>query len=232
MKTVILAGGLGTRLRPLTQVIPKPLLPIGEQSILEITITRLRASGFREIIMATNYKSHLFENYFGDGSGWGVKISYSLETRKLGTAGPLKLVEKELKTPFLVINGDILTNFDFRKLKAFHVKNGAGLTVVTKVMETPLHYGVVKCRGSRVIKLEEKPVIYSEINAGIYFGSPEILGHIPKNRFYNMTDLIKTLIIKGKKVLKYELQDYWLDIGQIQDYRKAQEDIKKRYFKR
>ena len=157
MKTVILAGGLGTRLRPLTQVIPKPLLPIGEQSVLEITVQGLKASGFRDIVMATSYKSHLFESYFGDGSRWNVKISYSREKKRLGTAGPLKLVQAGIKKPFLVINGDILTNLNFRKLAKYHADNGAKLTVVTKVVTTPLHYGVVKSRGRQVIKLEEKP---------------------------------------------------------------------------
>jgi len=231
MKTVILAGGLGTRLKPLTQVIPKPLLPVGERSILEITVERLKSCTCRDIIMATNYKSHLFESYFGDGSRWGIKISYSKETMPLGTAGPLKLLKNEFKEPFLVINGDILTNLDFRKLKEYHMDNSADLTLVAKELKTPLHYGVVKSRGKSVLGLEEKPVIESEINAGIYFLSPSVIKFIPENKLYNMTDLIRRLIKERRKVVKYVLKDYWLDIGQIEDYRKAQTDIKKDYLK-
>ena len=232
MKTVILAGGLGTRLKPLTQVIPKPLLPIGESSILEITIKRLKSYGFKDIIMATNYKSHLFESYFGDGSRWNVKIEYSRENKRLGTAGPLKLLEKKFKMPLLVINGDILSNMNFNDLKKFHVKNKADFTLVTKILKTPLNYGVVKSKEVFVVSLEEKPMIKSEINAGIYFLNPSTLTYIPKGKFYNMTELIRKLIEKKQKVLKYVLKDYWLDIGQMEDYEKAQADIKKNYIKR
>lgn len=230
MKAVILAGGLGSRLKPLTQIIPKPLLPIGESSILEITIQRLKSSGFKEIILAVNYKSHLFESYFNDGSRLGVKISYSKENKPLGTAGPVKLAEKQLTAPFLVMNGDILTNLDFAGLREFHIKNKADFTLATKLLKTPLHYGVVISKGETITKLEEKPMIESEINAGIYFVSPEVLKLIPEDSFYNMTDLIKRLIKEKKRVLRYVIKDYWLDIGQMEDYHKAQSDIKKRFF--
>jgi len=226
MKAVILAGGLGTRLRPLTQIIPKPLLPVGEKSLLEITILNLKRFGFDEVILATNYKSDLFESYFGDGSKFGIKVTYSKEKEPLGTAGPLLLVKDKLTEPFLVMNGDILTNLDFSKLIGFHKTNSADFTVVSKIIEHPLHYGVVKAEDSRVTAIEEKPVIESEINAGIYALSPVALSRIPENRFFTMTELIKSLISNRNKVLRYKLDDYWLDIGQMSDYKKAQDDIK------
>lgn len=134
MKAVIMAGGLGTRLRPFTQIIPKPLLPVGEKSVLEITISKLKSQGFDEIILAVSYKSDLFESYFGNGAKFGVKTFYSKEKKKLSTAGPLLLIKKKLSEPFLVINGDILTNMDFGKLLKFHTKNKADLTLVTKLI--------------------------------------------------------------------------------------------------
>jgi NDP-sugar pyrophosphorylase family protein len=226
MKAVILAGGLGTRLMPLTKIIPKPLLPVGEKSLLEITILNLKKFGFDEVILATNYKSDLFESYFGDGSKIGIKITYSKEKEPLGTAGPLLLVEDKLTEPFLVMNGDILTNMDFSKLIGFHKENSADFTVVSKKLEHPLHYGVVKTENNKVTAIEEKPVIESEINAGIYILSPNTLSLIPENKFFTMTELIKSLITNKNNVLRYQLNDYWLDIGHMSDYKKAQDDIK------
>lgn len=229
MKAVILAGGLGTRLKPFTSVIPKPLLPVGEQSILEIALNRLRDCGFDEIFIATNYKSHMFENYFGDGSKLNIKIEYSKEEKPLGTAGPLRLLKGKLKEPFLVVYGDILTSLNFRKLVEFHIKNKADFTLVTKETIFPISYGVIKSEGNIIKAVEEKPEIKTQINTGIYFLNPEVIGVIPEG-FFHMTDLVKTLISHGKRVMKYELKDYWLDIGQIHDYEKAQKDIENGMF--
>jgi len=224
MKVVILAGGLGTRLRPLTHVIPKPLLPVGEHSVLEISINKLKECNFDEVFIATNYKSRLFESYFGDGSNFGVKITYSKEKETLGTAGPLRLLKDKLKEPFLVIYGDILTSLDFRKLMGFHIESKADLTLVTKETYLPMCYGIIESEGNIVKDIEEKPDIKAQINAGIYFLSPDVVDEIPDSKFH-MTDLAKKLIKQGKKVMKYQLDDYWLDIGQMQDYEKAQEDF-------
>jgi NDP-mannose synthase len=226
MKAVIMAGGLGERLKPFTHIIPKPLLPVGESSVLEITIKKLKECGCTEVIIATNYKSHLFETYFGDGSRFDVPITYSKEEERLGTAGPLRLVKDKLTEPFLVINGDILTNLDFSQLKNFHHSQGAHATVVTKLNETPFHYGVVHTNGDDVHRLEEKPMMKTEILAGIYFLSPDVIDHIPEKQAYLMTDLIRKLIDSGKTVKRFTLKDYWLDIGQMKDYNQAQEDVK------
>lgn len=226
MKAVIMAGGLGMRLRPLTQVIPKPLLPLGGNSILEITVQRLKSCGFDDLIFTTYYKPEVFKSYFGDGSSFGVRITYSKENERLGTAGPLRLLENELKEPFLVMNGDVLTNMDFAKLGKFHMKNNADITLCTKIMEIPLQYGVVKSReGSIVTSITEKPSVEYEINAGIYFLNPSVLDHIPKDKSYNMPTLLHRLLDDGKMVLKYPIEEYWLDVGHIDDYKKAQSDI-------
>ncbi len=226
MKAVIMAGGLGSRLKPFTHIIPKPLLPVGEKSVLELTIHKLQSQGFTEIILAVNYKSNLFESYFGDGSKFGVKIRYSKEEKRLGTAGPMLLSSQYLQEPFLVLNGDILTNMDFNKLRKFHIGNSADFTLVTKVLQLPLHYGVVEKQADRILHIKEKPLIESEISAGIYYINPEVLDFISPDKRYDMTDLMKKLISSGKNVLAYVLEDYWLDIGQMSDYEKAQEDFK------
>lgn len=226
MKAVIMAGGLGTRLKPFTHIIPKPLLPVGEKSVLEVTIQKLQAQGFEEIILAVHYKSDLFESYFGDGSKFGIRIRYSKEKQRLGTAGPLKLAAPHLSAPFLVMNGDILTNLDFKKLRRFHEKNGADLTLVTKKIQLPLHYGVVEKDGNKIRGIQEKPVVESEISAGIYFLDTGVLDLIPAGQRFDMTELMKDLIAAGKNVCAYPLEDYWLDIGQMEDYQRAQEDFK------
>lgn len=225
MKVVIMAGGLGTRLRPLTHIIPKPLLPLGEQTILEITINKLKNHGFKEFILATNYKSDLFEAYLKDGSHLGVNITYSRETNPLGTAGPLKPLALQLKEPFIVINGDIVTNLDFSKLYKAHLASKAKITVVTKMLQTPLQYGIIKAKGDSVSDIEEKPNLKFEILAGIYVLNPETLYSLP-NGMYNMPQLIRDLIKAGDSVKKYILEDYWLDIGQIDRYEQAQKDAK------
>ena len=226
MKAVIMAGGLGVRLRPLTAVIPKPLLPLGEKSILEIQIDKLKSHGFTEVILATNYKSQLFDAYFRDAN-LGVKVSIKKEDKPLGTAGPLKLLEGELIEPFLVINGDILTNLDFTALRQFHFSKKAELTIVSKRIQTPLQYGVVESHGDRVLDLKEKPNIISEILAGIYYLNPSVLDVISLNTPLGMPELIKALIKQGRPVFKYILKDYWLDIGMMENYEQAQQDLQR-----
>ncbi len=224
MKAVIMAGGIGQRLRPFTQVIPKPLLPVGEQSVLEIIIQALSQQGFEEIFLALNYQSSLFEAFFGDGSKWGVKISYSIEEKPLGTAGPLEPIKNLLTEPFLVINGDILTNLDFTKLAEFHRASEALLTVCTKEIHMPLHYGVVHSEKSRIVRIDEKPDVIAEVIAGIYILSPEAVSFIPRDAFYTMVDLLHDLMKSDKRVVQYHLDGYyWLDIGQMDDYQKAQD---------
>ena len=224
-----MVGGLGTRLRPYTQVIPKPLLPIGEQCSLDINLKKLNESGVEEVILAVNYKSEIFESYCGDGSKYGLTISYSKEKEPLGTSGPLSLLKDQLTEDFIVINGDVITDLNFSDLMKFHKKHNADITVVTKDFNFPLAYGVIKTDGDRVVHLEEKSNIKAEIIAGIYAISPRVLADLPSG-FSLMTDFIREHI-KGK-VLHYKLEGYWLDIGQTKDYEQAQADAAKGIFDR
>jgi NDP-sugar pyrophosphorylase family protein len=224
MKAVILAGGLGTRLRPFTEVLPKPLLPIGDRAILEHQITSLRAAGVTDIWVATNYKSDLIQAYLGDGSKYGVRLHISRETIPLGTAGPLRLLSAELLEPFLVMNGDILTKLDFRTLYDFACGAASDLTVGTKVITTPFRFGnVVVDEENHIVCVEEKPDFRLEVLAGIYCMKPGIFRHIPENTYFGVDSLIKTLLAEGESVARFLIQDYWIDIGQVEDYTKARD---------
>jgi len=223
MKAVILAGGLGTRLRPFTEVIPKPLLPIGEKAVLEIQIEHFKAHGFDEIFLATNYKSDYIEKFFGDGSRYGVELTISKEEKPLGTVGPLTLLRDRLDEPFVVMNGDILTSLDFTRFHAFALEKGAPLTIAIKKMITPFAFGDIFFEGDRVTGIEEKPDLVNFILAGIYVMRPSIFDHIPDNEYFGMDSLIKLLLAGDVPVVKYEMMEYWLDIGRVDDYKKAQE---------
>lgn len=222
MKAVILSGGLGSRLKPFTEVIPKPLLPIGEKAVLEIQIEHLKKHGFEQIYLATNYKSAYIENFFGDGSKYGVELVISKEETPLGTAGPVKLLEKYLSEPFLVMNGDILTSLNYGDLYKFACYRPSLLTIGTKEIITPFQFGNIYFDGDDVTGIEEKPDIKTTILAGIYVFKPEILEYIPPNQSYGMDKLIKKMLSNGMSITRYPIKEYWLDIGCIDDYEKAQ----------
>ena len=230
MKAVILAGGLGTRLRPFTEIIPKPLLPIGEKSVLEIQIERLKKYGFADIFLATNYKADYLERFVGDGSRYGVRVTVSQETKPLGTAGPLTLLQDRLAEPFVVMNGDILSLIDFGKFYQFALDKQAWLTIAIKRHITPYAFGDIFFEGDLVTGIEEKPDITKFILAGIYVMRPEILSIVPQSTYYGMDMLIKDMLAQRRPVVKYDLQEYWLDIGQLTDFEKAQ-DIYNKHFK-
>lgn len=230
MKAVILAGGLGSRLKPFTEVIPKPLLPIGEKSVLEIQINHLGKFGFNEIFLATNYKSDYIENFFGDGSRYGISLKISKEDKPLGTAGPLKLLQNQLDEPFLVMNGDILTLLDFNNFYSFSLNLDCLLSVAIKKEILPFAFGNIFFENDYITQIQEKPDIITYIVAGIYIMKPEILSWIPDDTYYGMDQLIKKLLSKEMKVAKFEINNYWLDIGRLNDYEKAQ-NIYEQYFK-
>jgi len=229
MKAVVLAGGLGSRLKPFTESIPKPLLPIGEKAVLEIQITHFKKYGVDEIILATNYKSDYIRNFFGDGSRYGVKITISNEEIPLGTAGPLSLLKNKLYEPFFVMNGDILTNTNFSNLYKFGMKIDAKFTVAIKKIIMPFAFGNILFDGDYVTEIKEKPDLEIDILAGIYVMKPEILDLIPENKYFGIDDLIKKMLDKKEPIAKYRLREYWLDIGQLSDYEKAQ-DIYDKHF--
>ena len=223
MKAVILAGGLGNRLKPFTEVIPKPLLPIGEKSVLEIQMTRLQRYGFDEIFLATNYKSEYIENFFSNPSKLGITLKVSREDKPLGTCGPLSLLRKELNEPFLVMNGDILTTADFFKLHEFAMNLNSDFIVATKEIIHPFEFGNVTCEGDYVKDVQEKPDLKIEIIAGIYIMKPPVLHLIPDGEYFGMDHLLKKMLGQGMPVARYLLKDYWIDIGRIEDYEKAEE---------
>jgi len=222
MKAVILSGGLGSRLKPFTEVIPKPLLPIGEKAILEVQIERLKSYGFDTIILATNYKSEYIESFFGDGSRYGVDLKISKEEKPLGTAGPISLLRDELTEPFLVMNGDILTLLNFKSLYDFAIAKSAPLTIGIKKEILPFAFGNIFFEGDYVTDIQEKPNIELFILAGIYIMTPEIFNFIPEGEYYGMDILIKRLIKESIPIPKYHINEYWLDIGRMNDYQTAQ----------
>jgi NDP-mannose synthase len=225
MKAVILAGGLGTRLRPFTEVIPKPLLPVGTKSLLEIQIERLRLNGFDEIYLATNYKSDYISNFFGDGARYSVKLAISQERKPLGTAGPVLLLKDKLTEPFIVMNGDILSTIDFGKLYRTAIDLKVDLCVSIRKIFTPFGFGRITHAGGYVTSVEEKPTFETEILAGIYVFSPGIFRLIPPDEYFGVDSLIKKMLAEKLPIGLYELTEYWIDIGQVPDYEKAQKDF-------
>jgi len=225
MKAVILAGGLGTRLKPFTEVIPKPLLPIGEKAILEIQIERFKKYGFDEIFLATNYKSDYIENFFGNGDKYGVRLEISKEEKPLGTVGPLTLLKEQLVDPFVVMNGDILSLINFREFYDFALEKKSALTIAIKREILPFAFGNVFFENDTVTAVEEKPDFITHILAGIYVMTPEIFKYIPISSYYGMDSLIKEMLKLEKRIIKYELKEYWLDIGRPSDYEKAQTEF-------
>jgi NDP-sugar pyrophosphorylase family protein len=222
-KVVILAGGLGSRLKPFTDVIPKPLLPIGEKSVLEIQIERFKQHGFTDITLATNYRAEYISNFLGDGSRYGVKLKISKEVKPLGTVGPVKLLEEELTEPFLVMNGDILTQLDFAKFYDFALSKGTMLTVAIKKMILPYAFGNIFFDKDYVTEIQEKPEFVTYALAGMYVMTPEILKFIPKDEYFGMDALMKDMLSAAIPISKYEVNEYWLDIGRMDDYQKAQD---------
>ena len=221
MKALIMAGGKGTRLRPLTYAIPKPLLPVGRKPILEIIIEQLRNSGFTDIVLTVEYKAELIKAYFRDGTPFGVKITYIDEEAPSGTAGAVKHIEDMVDEPFIAMNGDLLTKLNFKDMYAMHINNGAELTVGVKDYTIKLPYGLIDIQDGKMKSIKEKPDLTFCINAGIYVLSPSALDVIPKGDFFDMPDAIQCLIDQDRKVAYYEIEEYWCDIGQMDDYQQV-----------
>lgn len=213
MKAVVLAGGKGVRLRPLTYTIPKPLLPVGEKPILEEIVERLREQGFDDIIMAVGYRAELIETYFRDGAQLGVRIAYVRELEPLGTAGPLSLVRDgcalDPSTPLLLMNGDILTDLNMRELITHHERAGNDITVATRehVLQHP--FGVIELVGDRITGVVEKPEVTDVVSAGIYAISPTALDVVPSGRAFDMPDLVNALISAGRRAGAFPFTDEW-----------------------
>ncbi|MBN7818872.1 nucleotidyltransferase family protein [Bowmanella yangjiangensis] len=223
---LLMAGGYGSRLRPLTNNCPKPMLRVGNKPILEILLKNFIKAGFVNFFISTHYLSEVIEEYFGNGEKWGVSIKYVYEDTPLGTAGALSLLPKELPDlPVLIINGDILTNVDFDRLLKFHNKNNADATMCVRDYEYQVPFGVIKGNGITITELEEKPIQRFFVNAGIYAINPEIINTISKQEKLDMTDLLDSIINKSGKVIMFPIHEYWMDIGRLDDFHRAQLDV-------
>ncbi len=221
---VVMAGGFGTRLRPLTTDLPKPMLPIGDRPLLERIISKLRSAGIKDVNLTTHYLPEIIEGHFGDGSQFGVTINYVNEEAPLGTAGALRLLTAPT-FPLLVVNGDILTNVDFRRMKEFHTAHDADLTLAVRPHETRIPYGVVETDGPILTSLIEKPTVTHFVNAGIYLLGAGAFDHIGTEGRLDMTRLVELMLEAGKRVVSFPLTEYWIDIGQMDDYERAQTDF-------
>lgn len=224
LRAVIMAGGYGTRLRPLTDNTPKPMLPVGDRPLLQRTIEQLKRVGISRFNVATHYKADIISGHFGDGQNFGVQIEYLQEDAPLGTAGALRELSGG-DEPLLVMNGDILTQVNFRAMLEYHHANEAWLTVGVRQYEIQVPYGVVECEGSSVTRISEKPKMRFFVNAGIYILKPESRGYIPAERRFDMTDLIQGLLERGHPVVSFPIAEYWLDVGSPMDYEQAQRDV-------
>jgi NDP-sugar pyrophosphorylase family protein len=225
MRAIILAGGKGVRLAPVTDVIPKPLVPLGGKPIMEIVIRQLQRHGFRRITLAVGYMGDLIRAYFGDGAKFGVNIDYSYESEPLGTVGPLALING-LDDTFLVINADVLTDFNYQDLVNFHKTHGGVATIGAYQRQVTIDLGVIKADGEhRVQAYIEKPTVSHLVSMGVYVFEPDILSYIRGNGYLDFPDLVNTLLREGKKVSYLPHHGYWLDIGRHDDYAQAAEEF-------
>jgi len=223
-RVVLMVGGLGSRLRPLTENTPKPMLKVGNKPILETIINNFKRYGFVNIILSVNYKADIVKEYFGDGSKFGVNIEYIHENKRMGTAGALSLMREKLDEPFFVMNGDLLTNVNFEHLLNFHLKEESVATMAVREYEYQVPFGVVNQEDGKISSIVEKPKHYYYVNAGIYLLSPDVLEFIPDDEFYDMPTLFTTLIEKEKQPISFPVHEYWLDIGQVQQLEQARDE--------
>ena len=220
-KVVLMVGGLGTRLRPLTEKTPKPMLNVGNKPILETIIESFKGYGFTNFVLSVNYKKEMIMDYFQDGSHLGVNITYIEETKRLGTAGALSLLSDKPSEPFFVMNGDLLTKINFEQLLDFHYETDSAATMCVREYEYQIPYGVIQTENHKLLSIVEKPVHKSFVNAGIYVLNPTVLNYVPSGEFYDMPELYKKLMNEHDKVSAFPLREYWLDIGRLDDYEKA-----------
>ena len=225
MKAVVLAGGKGTRLAPYTHILPKPLMPIGDMPILEVLLRQLKRAGVDEVVLTVGHLAALMRSYFGDGSQFGVNISYSMEDQPLGTAGPLSLLDG-LAGTFVVTNGDVLTTLQIADLIAYHRENQAVATIAMYTRQVKIDFGVIQVNGgNQVTGYIEKPSYEYAVSMGIYVFDSRVLEHIPYNQYLDFPDLVLKLIAAGEKVLGYPFSGYWQDLGRADDYAQANQEF-------
>lgn len=226
---VVMAGGVGARLRPLTDDRPKPLLEVGGKPIIQTVIENFAGFGFRSFFVSVNYKSEMIENFCGDGCKWGVEINYLREKKKMGTAGALSLLPAKPEKPLIIINADVLTNVNIHQLLDFHDEHKAAATMCVQDYHFEVPYGVIRINQHRIKGLDEKPIQRFFVNAGIYVLDPTVLDIIPTQESYDMTELFKQLIDRNFETVAFPIREYWMDIGRMEDYKKATGDYSEKF---
>ena len=224
---VLMVGGLGSRLKPLTENIPKPMLKVGGTPILQIIIKGFSEYGFKNFIMCVGYKADVIRNYFQDGNEFGVNIEYVVEDKRMGTAGALTLLKKKLNKTFFVMNGDLLTKANYEQLLEFHKFNKARATTCVREYDIEVPYGVVNMNNENITSIEEKPVHSFFVNSGIYLLEPKCIDLIPNDKYYDMPTLFEKMILLEEKVVSFPLKEYWLDIGRMSEYEQANQEYNK-----
>jgi len=223
MKAVIQCGGKGTRLLPHTSILPKPLMPIGARPVLELVLKWLRRNGIKDVFITTGYLGHLIRSVCGDGSQWNMRITYTQEVEPLGTIGPLSLVREHLDEPFLVLNGDVLTDLNLNQLVSWHRRHDGTLTIATANRPTKMDFGVIEEVNGRVTEFREKPELSHLVSMGIYCMDPAVLDRIPSGVPFGFDDLMFQMIEEGISVNVFKHNGMWLDIGRVEDFVKAQD---------
>ncbi len=218
---VLMAGGLGTRLGSLTKDCPKPLLKVGNKAVLETIVDNCKEYGLHKFAISINYKAEMIQDFCGDGSRWGVEISYLHENKRLGTAGALGLLQEEPKLPILVMNADVLTKVNFQHLLDFHDDHQSVATMCVREYDFQVPYGVVKIDKQRLIGIEEKPVHRFFVSAGIYVLNPETLRFVPRDEYFDMPSLFEKVLEKKMETSVFPIREYWLDIGKLDDFERA-----------
>ncbi len=222
---VIMAGGRGARLLPLTKDCPKPLIEVAGKPVIELILEKCIGQGFYKFFVAVNYLSEQLINHLGDGSKYGVEIEYLREDAPLGTAGALSLINRKLNLPLIVMNGDILTNMEFADLLRFHYEQESDATMVVRESENQVPYGVVYVNEHKLNKVIEKPVERHMINAGIYVLDPKVLNLVEKNKYVDMPDIFNKIVEKKFNAVVFPVRDYWIDIGRIDDLEQARKEV-------
>jgi NDP-sugar pyrophosphorylase family protein len=225
MQAVILAGGKGTRLRPFTTTLPKPILPVGDEPVVAIVLSQLRDAGVTKVTMAVNHMAELIMSFFGTGHKFGLCVEYSVEDRPLGTVGPVKRIPN-LPEHFLVMNGDILTDLDFCALFRSHISGNAKLTVATYQREVPIDFGVLELNKAGSLKgFQEKPTFKFDVSMGVYMFSRSILEDVPDDEPYGFDQLVLSMLERGDAINSFRHSGYWLDLGRPDDYDRANQEI-------
>jgi dTDP-glucose pyrophosphorylase len=226
-KVVLMVGGLGTRLRPLTDNIPKPMLKVGNKPILETIIANFKKYGFVNIVLCVSYKSEVIIDYFKNGLEFGVNIEYIHEDKRMGTAGALSLARDKLNESFFVMNGDLLTNINFERMMEYHLSNKSVATMGVREYDFQVPYGVVNVDGINILRIEEKPVHKFFVSAGVYILGTQSLAFVPDDEFYDMPTLFEKVIDEKFKSVSFPIHEYWLDIGRMEEFEKANNEFHK-----